>query len=78
MLPTYSAMIIDNQIQWLEQVPDVHHAHVMITILDSSVTISQPKTEPRKRQPPHHLKGLGQELGDIVQVEELNQTWQHK
>ncbi|STZ07967.1 Uncharacterised protein [Moraxella caprae] len=71
MLIAYQAKINGNQIHWIDAPPDVSDVEVLILPKQKQDT---PKP---KRQPPKELQGQMQIVGDIFDMSESYQEWEH-
>lgn len=60
MLKSYEAIYENGQVKWLEDIPKVTSARVIITILEESDKSFS------RRKPPVSVAGKGKTLGDII------------
>ncbi|STZ63273.1 Uncharacterised protein [Moraxella lacunata] len=71
MLVAYQAKINGNQIHWIDTPPDVSDVEVLILP-------KQKQEAPKpKRQPPKELQGQLKIVGDIFDMSESYQEWEH-
>lgn len=76
MLATYQAKIVNNQLEWIDTPPNFDDVYVTVTVFPDFNLKSEPSDKP-KRQPPQQLQGLIKTQGDIFDMSDSYQAWEH-
>ncbi|MBD2153085.1 hypothetical protein [Leptolyngbya sp. FACHB-16] len=70
MLKSYEAIYENGQVKWLDEVPDISAARVIVTILE------EPVSPTKRRSAPASIAGKSQTLGDLVRPIVDEQDWE--
>jgi len=70
MLRSYEAIYHHGQFKWLDDIPRVDNARVIVTIIEEI------KPPLKKRQPSASIAGKGKTLGDIVSPIDEEVDWE--
>ena len=71
MLNSYEAIYDHGRIQWLDQIPDLEKARIIVTVLPSAV----PAVKPVLRRPSPKIAGKGMIVGDIMSPAVPAEDW---
>ena len=70
MLKSYEAIIENDRVKWLYEMPEIKSARIIITVLEE-----KPLGE-KHRTPPPSLAGKAKTLGDIVSPIVSEEEWE--